>query len=133
MMNFIHSCEVIHTRGYKLACNIHFKIHINSNLCSITVYVSNCRKFYKFQSHKTIQYYKQLHDLEQLIVKYFENDYDTSIMLMTDDKCVIESIEESKEDSLIHYCELEKKLECELMIIRDNIRFVETLYPTCNM
>ena len=133
MMDFIHSCEVTDAHGYTHVCNIHFEANTNSDLCSITVYDSTCRKFYKSNSQHPIQYYKQQHDSEQLTVKYFEEHSNISVLLLSQNKYIDEYIRESKEDSLIHLYELENELESELKIVRDNIRFVETLYPTLNV
>ena len=66
-------------------------------------------------------------------MKYFEEHSNISVLLLSQNKYIDEYIRESKEDSLIHLYELENELESELKIVRDNIRFVETLYPTLNV
>jgi hypothetical protein len=132
-MDFIHSCEVTDVHGNVHVCDIHFETKTNSDLCSITVYDSTRRKFYKYISQQPIQYYKQQHDSDQLTVKYFEEGSNTSVLLLTQNKYIDEYIRESKEDSLIRLYERENELESELKIVRDNIRFVETLYPTSSV
>lgn len=129
-MDFIHSCKVTDVHGNVHVCDIHFETKTNSDLCSITVYDSTRRKFYKYISQQPIQYYKQQHDSDQLTVKYFEEGSNTSVLLLHQNKYIDEYIRESKEDSLIRLYERENELESELKIVRDNIRFVETLYPT---